>query len=386
MKANPYTPGAGFMPAHLAGRTNLINQAGVFLASIQKRYPQQSVIYYGLRGVGKTVLLNAIEEIADELGIINAHIEASEDGSTTRRLSNAMERFIHMISAKEAAKDFVRKCGVLLKSFRLTYDIEGKSVGLGVDSEVSLSTGLFDEDLTELIITIGRAALKSGDTICLFVDEIQYLTSTEISAIVTALHRCNQLRLPIMFFGAGLPKILRVVGEARSYSERLFKFEEIDALSVEDAKDAIVIPASDLGVTYENEAIDYIVDITKGYPYFIQEYCKIIWDNNNDSEIINLEHTKESETLFFKSLDNGFFAVRYNRCTKLEKTFMIAMAQCAPLPCNINNVAKKMGRGVKSISPCRGQLISKGMIYPTGHGEIDFTVPQFDAFLNRVNV
>ena len=243
MLANPYTPGAGFMPAYLAGRQQLLDNAISYLSGIQRRYPQQSIIYYGLHGVGKTGLLNSIEETAHGLNIFYQHIEASEYGDFINRLICAIIQFTHNISfsLKESDKDFEKNTLSLLKSFMLTYHIEDKGIELGIQPEESFSTGIFDEDLTDLFVTIGKGALKSGDTICLFIDEIQYLSEKEIRGLGTALHRCNQLRLPIMLFGAGLPKILKVVGEAH-YSERLFKFEEIDALSEKDAKEAIGRP------------------------------------------------------------------------------------------------------------------------------------------------
>ena len=384
MLVNPYTPGAGFKPAYLAGRQQLLDNAIGYLSSIQRRYPQQSIIYYGLHGVGKTVLLNSIEETAHELNIFYQHIEASEDGDFINRLICAISQFTHniSISLKESDKDFEKNTLSLLKSFMLTYHIEDKVNELGIQPEESFSTGIFDEDLTDLFVELGKAALKSGDTICLFIDEIQYLSEKEIRGLGTALHRCNQLRLPIMLFGARLPKILKVAGEA----ERLFKFEKIDALSAKDAKEAIANPAQDFNITYESSAIDYIVDITGGYPYFIQEFCSIVWEQQHKKDsTICLEKVEDAKPLFFKRLDEGFFAVRYNRCTSKEKSFMTAMVRCVPLPCDINNVAKEMERGVRSISPIRGKLINKRMIYPTGYAKIDFTGPQFDDFIKRVN-
>lgn len=385
MGANPYTPGAGFMPAYLAGRESLIEDAESYLESIQKRYPQQSMIYYGLRGVGKTVLLNTIEGSADNMGILYAHIEASEDKKFTTRLIGALNRFLHDISLKASAEDFAKKCSVMIKSFMITYDIEGKTIGVGMQQDSGISTGIFSDDLTEIFVALGKAALKSDDTIVIFVDEVQYLTEDEINGLIVATHRCNQLRLPIMLFCAGLPKVLKTVGEACSYAERLFKFEIVGALTEPEAEAAIINPAKDLGVSYYEDAVRHIIQVTSGYPYFIQEYCSVIWNAPHRQKEIDEKLTESLEPVFFHNLDRGFFAVRYNRCTNLEKAFMTAMVKCGPLPCNISNVAKIMGRKVTQISPVRGQLINKGMIYPTGHAEIDFTVPQFDNFIKRIN-
>lgn len=385
MMANPYTPGAGFMPACLAGRDTLLNNADEYLNSIQKRYPQQSVVYYGLRGVGKTVLLNAIEIAADNLDILYTHIEASENGKFTGKLLAAMHKFAQEVSLKESAKDFGRKCISLIKSFAVTYNVEEGTFGLGVNQDAVFSSGIFSDDLTDIMVQLGKSAVRSEDTICIFIDEIQYLSEEEISALVASMHRCNQLRLPIMLFCAGLPKILKTVGEARSYSERLFRFEPIGALSCDEADAAIREPAMELGVRYQKDAVNEIFRITGGYPYFIQEFCSVIWKSSDKKESIDFKDVANAAHTFWQTLDEGFFSVRYNRCTHLEKAFMAAMVKCDGLPCNIANVAAIMRRNVKSISPLRGQLISKGMIYPTGHAEIDFTVPQFDAFIKRTN-
>lgn len=394
MITNPYTPGAGFMPAYLAGREKLVENAEGYLRSLIGRYPQQSVIYYGLRGVGKTVLLNRIEEAADNLNIMYVHIEANESLNThsgktqwrfTERLIAAVNKFAHEIGMKERAKDFAQKCISLLKAFRLTYKVADGSFGLDVSQSLPSSSGDYVSDVTDIIVQLGKSALQSGDTVCFFVDEAQYLSEEELGGLIVAIHRCNQLRLPVMAFCAGLPKILKTVGEAYSYSERLFKFERVDALSPEEAKDAICEPAKDFGVSYAESAVERIVEITYGYPYFIQQLCNVIWNQVEKGGTISLKNVTDNETNFFSLLDDGFFAVRYERCTPQEKTFMMAMVHCGELPCTISNVAKIMGRTPRSISPLRAQLINKGMIYATGHGEIDFTVPQFDHFILRRN-
>lgn len=385
MFLNPYTPGAGFMPAFLAGREELLENANSYLSNIKARFPQQSIVYYGLRGVGKTVLLNSVEMAADNLGILYHHIEATEDGLFKTRLIGALNRFLNEISSKAAASDLAKRCLNLIKSFKVTYSIEENSFGLGVGSENTNSIGIFAEDLIEIFVSLGKAALKSDDTICIFIDEVQYLTEEEINGVIVALHRCNQLRLPVMVFCAGLPKVRKMVGDACSYTERLFRFEEVGALEHEGAADAVVEPARQLGVSYTEDAIKRIVEITGGYPYFIQEMCSTVWSFVEDKQIIDLEMVEASAPEFFSTLDKGFFAVRYDRCSHGEKAFMTAMVKCGELPCTISNVASILGKSSRSISPTRAKLISKGMIYATGHAEIDFTVPQFDNFIRRVN-
>lgn len=385
MNANPYTPGAGFMPAYLAGRENQIKHAEQCLNSIQKRYPQQSTLYYGLRGVGKTVLLNAIANIADNYNILCAHIEADANGKFTNNLLVALQRFAHEISLKETAKDFAHRCLSLIKAFSLRYKIEDGEFALGIDQDASFVSGVYSNDLVDIMTQIGKAAYNSGDTICIFVDEMQYLSKEEIAGLIMALHRCNQLRLPVMIFCAGLPKLLQEVGEACSYAERLFRYEVIGALEQKEAKAAIEVPAQDLGVSYADEAIEKIIQITGGYPYFIQEMCSAIWNSAEEKTTISVEDIEAAEGLFWHELDKGFFSVRYRRCTAREKQFMTAMVKCGELPCTIANVANMLGKKVSSISLIRAQLINKGMIYPTSYGEIDFTVPQFDNYIKRIN-
>lgn len=231
---------------------------------------------------------------------------------------------------------------------------------------------------------MGRMAIKAKKSLCFFIDEIQYMKSGEMEALLNALHRVNQLRLPLIVYGAGLPKILRILGEVKSYSERLFKYISVAELSEEDAKKAIIEPAKDLDIMYEDDAVDKIRRLTQGYPYFIQELCDTVWEYT-EKEIITKEDVERVIPTFETNLDQGFFRVRYDRCTKIEQDFLFAMVKCGELPCTIANVAKILGKPVKGISTTRAQLISKGMIYATGHGEIDFTVPQFDLFLKRMN-
>lgn len=394
MLTNPYTPGAGFMPAYLAGRASLVDSAEERLTSLKAGYPQQSIVYYGLRGVGKTVLLNRIEQAADNLNILSVHIEAnegqkerSEEGQRkfTERLVAAVHKFAYEINGKERAKDLAQKCISLLKSFKLTYDLTDGSFGLGISKDTPPASGDYQSDLTDVLVQLGKAAVQSGDAICIFVDEVQYLSEEEIGGLIASIHRCNQLRLPIMVFCAGLPKILKTMGEAYSYSERLFQFERVDALTTDDAHDAICEPAKDFDVAYDDDAVAHIIGITGGYPYFIQQFCSVIWRSLPEPRTITVEDAISCEPTFLQVLDTGFFSVRYERCTQLEKSFMTAMVKCGELPCTISNVAKIMGRSVPSISPLRAQLINKGMIYATGYGEIDFTVPQFDQFVLRQN-
>ena len=384
--ANPYTPGAGFMPGHLAGRKEILDEAEKYLKTLVLGYPQQSIIYYGLRGVGKTVLLNAIEEKTDELPVLMEHIEIAEKRNFTQQIANSCKKFIHKMSFKEAAKDFVNKAQGVLRAFTVTYNPSEQSFSVGVSDNEYIATGDLSDDMTDLFVSMGKMAGKTGYAICFFIDEIQYMKDEEVEALVNAVHRCNQLRLPIMVFGAGLPKIIKTLGKVKTYSERLFRFREIDALGKQDAKEAIVKPAEPLGVRYTNDSLERILNVTQGYPYFIQELCSAIWnDIEEEKDIIEEIHVERAIPKFFENLDLGFYKMRYDRCTHKEKIFIFAMVKCGDLPCTISNVAKIMNKDVRSISTYRAQLINKGVIYATGHAEIDFTVPGFDGYLKRIN-
>lgn len=247
------------------------------------------------------------------------------------------------------------------------------------------TSGDLADDLTELFVSMGRIAFQTKHTICFFIDEIQYMKEEEVEALINAIHRCNQLRLPIMIFGAGLPKIIRMMGKIKTYSERLFRFEEIDALCEKDAREAIEKPAEKLGVCYTQEALDKIIDQVKGYPYFLQELASIIWDSTSNKSMIEMSDVNSSIPIFLNKLDQGFYKMRLDRCTHNEKIFIFAMVKCGDLPCTISNVAKVMNKDVKSISTTRAQLINKGIVYATDYAEIDFTVPGFDNFLKRMN-
>lgn len=384
-EASPYRPGAGTKPPYLAGRDDLIETADKYLRAMVNGYPQKSVIYYGLRGIGKTVLLNEIEERADEKDILYAHIEIAEKRRFISQIANASKKIIHRMSVVESAKDNLKKALGILQAFNVTYNPEDQTFSAGL-SEVSayVTTGILSDDLTEMFVTMGRTAVKANKSICFFIDEIQYMRDDEMEALVNALHRVNQLGLPITLFGAGLPKILRLLGEVKSYAERLFNYVPVAQLTDSAAGDAIMIPAKTLGVDYTEGAVQEIIRWSKGYPFFIQELCNIVWDYT-DKSVIERGDVERIIPTYLSHLDESFFIVRYERCTKKERDFLFAMVKCGKLPCSIANVAHIMKKKVNSISPIRAKLISKGMVYSTGHGEIDFTVPLFDEYLKRVN-
>ena len=360
---NPYTPGAGFPPSYLAGRDDTIEDAEKTLQYVENGIVQRSKIYYGLRGVGKTVLLNKIEEIADDNLVMYEHLEVSEEHSFKEMLATSVQKLLTQMSVKAELKQFFQKAASILKAFQIKYsqgDVEYSFSMKEVQPAYGTAdTGQFENDLKEILVSMGVVAKKTGNMVCFFIDEVQYLKQEELTALITALHRINQKQLPILVFAAGLPKIAKLAGDSKSYAERLFEFVPIDSLKYDDARQALMNPAKAQGVNYTEDAIEYIVRITDGYPYFIQEYGKQAWEKMQNKV--------------------------YDRATKREKDFMFGMVKCGDLPCTIAEVARQMDTTPQSIGPLRSQLIHKGFIYSTSYGEIDFTVPQFDKYLLRVN-
>ena len=378
---NPYTPGAGVMPGYLAGRDDIIQDGKDSIYSLMNGYPRQPIIYYGLRGVGKTVLLTALKEYAIKEGVLAFHFEIQEKVSLINDIILSANQTLTKISKVEKIKNIFEVAKNSLQSFTLTYTTGENSIS--VEMNKKLSEMMLQSNLVELLLNLGRLAKESKNTIIYFIDEIQYAKQNELEALITAQHRINQERLPITIIAAGLPKILVNMTESKTYAERMFAFVEISSLEYKDAKNAIVNPGKPFDITYTEEALKEIYQITEGYPYFIQQFCYLISKKYKD---IDLNIVNEMKSIFFKELDKSFFKVRFDKCTPREKEFMFAMANCGELPCTVANVAHILNKDLKSISPIRARLINKGLIYATRYGEIDFTVPKFDEFLKRMKI
>ena len=378
---NPYTPGAGVMPGYLAGRDDIIQDGKDSIYSLMNGYPRQPIIYYGLRGVGKTVLLTALKEYAIKEGVLAFHFEIQEKVSLINDIILSANQTLAKISKVEKIKNIFEVAKNSLQSFTLTYTTGENSIS--VEMNKKLSEMMLQSNLVELLLNLGRLAKESKNTIVYFIDEIQYAKQNELEALITAQHRINQERLPITIIAAGLPKILVNMTESKTYAERMFAFVEISSLEYKDAKNAIVNPGKPFDITYTEEALKEIYQITEGYPYFIQQFCYLISKKYKD---IDLNIVNEMKSIFFKELDKSFFKVRFDKCTPREKEFMFAMANCGELPCTVANVAHILNKDLKSISPIRARLINKGLIYATRYGEIDFTIPKFDEFLKRMKL
>lgn len=378
---NPFRPGAGSPPPALVGRDALLAGFKVTVGRALAGRPGQSVMPIGLRGVGKTVLLNRFAELAEEAGLRVSYMEAPETGDFAMLIAGQVRKILLGLERKKASRAVTHALGVL-RSFTYTLP-DGSSVALGVAPVGGEGdSGDLAEDLTDLFVAAGRAAQERDTGIVFAIDEVQYLTSTELAALISAVHRTVQLNLPIVLVGAGLPTLPGLTGSAKSYAERLFRFPQIGFLGPQEARDVLKLPVLDAGVEYTREALDQLIDQTKGYPYFLQEWGYEVWNVANGSPI-GLDAVRRAQPLVRSKLDNNFFLVRMDRLTPAEKTYLRAMAELGPGPHRSGDIAQQLGVRVESVAPRRSGLITKGMIYSPAHGDTAFTVPLFDDFLRR---
>ena len=383
---NPYAPGAGTRPPELAGRGEIRETALIALERIRRGRPSKSMIMVGLRGVGKTVLLNRIQEDAAARGIYTAEIEAPELRSLPAALAPYLRRIVLQLSKREASRELAQRALRGVAGFVSTLKVKYQDIEVGLDfsPEPGLAdSGDLEADLQDLFGVVGNAARAADSCVALFVDEIQYVREEELAALIIALHRTSQRQLPVTLIGAGLPQVRGRTGKAKSYAERLFDFPEVAALSPADARRAIARPAQAEGVTFADDALNAIVSQTKGYPYFLQEWGKHVWDAAVSSPISACVVDVAAKQAI-ASLDRSFFRVRFDRLTPAERRYLRAMAELGQGPHRSGAIAQKLGRAVSALAPLRSNLISKGMVWSPGHGETDFTVPMFNEFLLRV--
>jgi hypothetical protein len=383
---NPFAPGAGTPPPELAGRDDLRETVRIALERTRRGLPAKSILMVGLRGVGKTVLLDRMRDDAEAGGLHTVRIEAPEGRSLPAILAPQLRLALIRLSRNEQAKDLARRAlrglAGFAKALKLKYqDIE---VGLDLDPEPGLAdNGDLEHDLQALLEAVGAAAQQAGTALVLFVDELQYVEEEQLAALITALHRCAQRRMPVVLVGAGLPQLRGQMGRAKSYAERLFDFPEIGPLSEEAARLAIAKPANDQGVQIDADALERISQQTRRYPYFLQEWGKHAWDVAKVSPITSAD-VEVASIAAVAALDESFFRVRFDRLTPAEKRYLRAMAELGPGPHRSGDVADMLERKVTSLGPIRNQLISKGMVWSPSHGDTDFTVPLFDEFMRRI--
>ncbi len=383
---NPYTPNAGAEPQAIVGRADELRSFDILLARLSRGRTEQSMIITGLRGVGKTVLLHQFREKAVAKNWVVAELEISKhDENTFRRLIAARLRTaLHELSPRTRWTDKFKHAASVLRSFTLAVDPEGR-VTAGIDLEAAegyADHGDLTLDLTDLFIAVGEAAADRERGLVLLVDEVQFLNQGALEALIAALHKTIQRKLPITMVGAGLPQIAELAGDAKSYAERLFKFPRIQNLSPEDARVALSQPAAEEDAEFEEAALSRAVEITAGYPYFIQELGYAVWELA-EGPLITETDVVDAVADYEAKLDSSFFRVRFDRSTELQKAYLRAMAELGPEPQRASDVAEVMGRVSANVAPVRAQLIDMGLLYTPDHGYAAFTVPHFDQYLLR---
>ena len=384
--SNPFAPGAGTPPPELAGRNELRETVRVAIERVRRGLPTKSILMVGLRGVGKTVLLDRMRDDAEAAGIHTVRIEAPESRSLPALLAPQLRQALLRLSRNEQAKALAQRALRALAGFAKALKIKYQDIEVGVDFDPEpglADNGDLEHDLQALLEVVGAAAQKAGTALVLFIDELQYVQEDQLAALITALHRTAQRRLPVVLVGAGLPQLRGRMGQAKSYAERLFDFPEIGALAEPAAKIAIRKPAEAQDVEINENALRRIVKETHGYPYFLQEWGKHAWDAAVASPI-SLRDVGLASKAAVAALDESFFRVRFDRLTPVEKKYLRAMAELGPGPHRSGDVAEKLDRKVTSLGPTRNQLISKGMVWSPSHGDTAFTVPLFDEFMRRI--
>lgn len=383
--ANPYAPGAGTRPPLLAGRDDLVANATIALARARRGRHGKSFVAVGLRGVGKTVVLNRVLELAEAEKYQVAYIEAHDSASLASLLVPQLRTIMLRINRMEGAKEVGRRGLSVLKNFAKSLNITMGDFEIGIDFESEVGTadsGDLSVDLPELFTSLGQIAQDRKTAIAILIDEIQYLDEKEVGALVMSIHRVNQRGLPVVLIAAGLPQILGKMGESKSYAERLFDFPRVEALHRADAMSAISVPADEEGVSFTPEALQLIFDVTKGYPYFLQEWAFVTW-NLAVSSPIDATVVRAAQREAIRRLDESFFRVRLERMTPTERRYMQAMGRLGIGPHSSGDIAKCYGASVSTVAPLRANLISKGMIWSPSYGMTDFTVPLFDEFIRR---
>jgi len=382
---NPFSPGAGAPPPELSGREEVLEQTRILLGRVKNNRSEKSILLTGLRGVGKTVLLNEMERmaLADEYRTIL--VEVHENKSLGVLLVPHLRRLLYELDRLAGAGDKVRKGLAVLKSFigAIKVKVDDVEFGLDIDPEKGTAdSGDLEIDLPSLFVAVAEAAIERGSRVAIFIDEIQYLNKTELSALIMAMHKMQQRQLPLVLLGAGLPILPGLAGDSKSYAERLFSFPDIGALSESDAFEALQGPVEEFGVAFEESALHEIFRLTQGYPYFLQEWGYQAW-NRAQSSPIDLAVVQNASEAVVHRLDENFFRVRFDRLTPGEKFFLRAMAQLGPGLYRTSDIADLMEIKINSLGPTRANLIKKGMIYSPSYGNMAFTVPLFDEFMRR---
>jgi len=382
---NPFSPGAGSPPPELAGRQNILSKAKIVLSRLKNGKSEKSFLLVGLRGVGKTVLLNEIHGYAQSEQFKSILVEAHEGKSLAALLLPPLRQILFSLDQMENMSRKVKRGLRVLKSFFNGVKIKFGEVeiSLDIDPEVGAAdSGDLESDLPVLLEAIAEAAQDRKTAIAIIIDEIQYLSEKEFSALIMAVHRISQKQLPLILVGAGLPQLVGLAGRSKSYAERLFDYPKVGPLNYEDAVLAIQEPVKEQCVSFTQDALDEIISKTEGYPYFLQEWGYQAWNLAN-SKKINLDIVKKATEVSLQRLDESFFRVRFDRLTPSEKRYLLALAEFGSGPHRSGDIAEKLNVKPQTVAPTRASLIKKGMIHSPSYGDMEFTVPLFDDFMRR---
>jgi hypothetical protein len=378
---NPYSPGAGNPQPELAGREEILDRASSTLERTLNRRMTKSLMMLGLRGVGKTVLLNRIQQMADDAGCVTGFIEAEGKQALPDLLTPHLWRILLKLDTQKLARESVHRAFRLLRGFASAFSVQFGGIEVAVKPETS--TGDLSLDVTDLLVAVGEAAAQRGSPVVILVDEVQYLSRDELSAIMVALHKVSQKQLPLLLFGAGLPQLAALAGEAKSYAERLFFFNEIGRLSNEAARTAIMEPLRQENVGIDGDALEAILAETDCYPFFLQLWGYYAWESA-EASLISVEDVNAATDMSIEDLDQGFFNIRYQRLTDRQRDYVFALARLGPGPASSTAVAAELGVPVEKAASVRSEVIKKGVAYSPRWGLIAFTVPKFDEYLRRV--
>lgn len=382
---NPFSPGAGAPPPELAGRDSILKQALLTLARVKRGRAEKSMLIIGLRGTGKTVLLHEISAIAEKENYRAVMIEAHEKKSLPALLLPELRRVLFSLDTGEMISAKVKRGLRVLKSFVSNIKLTINEVDFGIDIESekgAADSGDLESDLAQVFIALGEAAQDRETAVAIIIDELQYLSEEELSSLIMAIHKVSQKSLPVVIIGAGLPQLVGKAGRAKSYAERLFDYPELGPLENEDAKAALQVPVQKEAVSFTEQALEEIIHVTEGYPYFLQEWGYQAWNIAKKSPI-DIDVAKLATEASIQRLDQNFFRVRFDRLTPREKEYLRALAELGANPQRSGDVAEELGLDVKNAAPLRNNLIKKGMIYSPKHGDTAFTVPLFEEFMKR---
>ena len=379
---NPFSPGAGTPPPELAGRGELLEEARIMIGRALNGRSTQGMLMTGLRGVGKTVILNELMRMAEEQGALSLFVEATAESTLSELLASELKKLFFSLNRIAGTADKVKKWLVVLRNFIGAVHLKVGDIGLDIEPFAGIAdSGNIETDLADLLECVAEAAKEKKKAVLLLVDEIQYLPKKELGALIMAFHRLQQRQLPFAVIGAGLPMLAELAGKTKSYAERLFLYPQVDALTFEATRQAIETPFASCGVQVERRAVEKVYEQSKGYPYFIQEWGYQIW-NRVERKRVGVDDIDEVRAKVVKRLDENFFHARLERLTVGEKDFLYGMSLCCG-NIHVADVAKALGSKVASLSKRRASLLAKGMIYSPRYGELAFTVPMFGQFMRR---